>query len=322
MKAIVCQGAGGPEVLSWEDVATPTPGEGEILVKVVAAGVNRADLLQAAGHYPPPRGTSELLGLEVSGYVAELGEGVVGWSIDDPCVCLLAGGGYAEYVVVPQGQCVPPPADVDLVSAAGLIEVAATVVSNMGDYLHDGVRFLVHGGAGGIGAFAIQYAHALGAWVATTAGSAEKCDYCRGLGADLVVDYHDDWLAAVKAATDGKGVHQILDIMGAKYLEPNLKALAVEGRMCTIGMQGGRKGELDMNLLLSKRAVITATGLRFRPASQKAAISQRVADEVWPMYADGRLSLPQETRFPLKDAAEAHQQLASGANVGKIVLVA
>ncbi len=322
MKAIVCNGAGGPEVLSYEDVEAPVPSAGEILITTVAVGVNRADLLQAAGHYPPPKGTSELLGLEVSGTVAALGEGVTGWTVGDPCVALLAGGGYAEYVAVAAGQCVRPPEGVDLVSAAGLIEVAATVVSNLGDFLGPGVRFLVHGGAGGIGAFAIQYAHALGSWVATTAGSAEKCTIARELGADLAIDYHDDWLAEIKAATAGQGVHQILDIMGAKYLDSNLRALAVEGRMCTIGLQGGRKGELDLNLLLSKRATLTATGLRFRPAEQKAAIAQRVEREVWPMYRDGRLNLPTETRIALADAQLAHRQLASGDNVGKIVLVA
>ncbi|MGL4832329.1 MAG: NAD(P)H-quinone oxidoreductase [Propionibacteriaceae bacterium] len=322
MKAIVCHGAGGPEVLSYEDVETPVPGEGEVLITTVGVGVNRADLLQAAGHYPPPKGTSELLGLEVSGTVAAVGPQVTGWSVGDPCVALLAGGGYAEYVVVAAGQCVHPPAGVDLVSAAGLIEVAATVVSNMGDFLAPGVRFLVHGGAGGIGAFAIQYAHARGAWVATTAGSAHKCQIARELGADLSIDYHEDWLAEIKTATAGQGVHQILDIMGAKYLESNLRALATEGRICTIGLQGGRKGELDLNLLLSKRATMTATGLRFRPAEQKAAIAQRVEREVWPMYSQGQLSLPMETRIPLAQAALAHQQLASGDNVGKIVLVA
>lgn len=322
MRAIVTNQDGGPEVLAFEEVETPTPGEGEILVKTVAAGVNRADLLQRQGHYPPPKGVSEVIGLEISGHVAEIGPGVDGWSTGEPCVCLLAGGGYAEYVVVPAGQVVPPPPDVDLVDAAAVIEVAATVVSNVADLLHDGTRFLVHGGTGGIGSFAIPFAKAKGAWVATTAGTKDKLEQCRGVGADLAIDYHDDWVAALKAETDRHGADVILDIMGAKYLSSNQQAMAVGGHLVVIGLQGGRKGELDLSILLNKRGTVAATSLRFRPADQKAAICRRVVEEVWPLYHDGQIPLPPIARVPLAEASRAHELLESGASVGKIVLVA
>lgn len=321
MHAIIVKEPGGIDQLAEAEVDRPEIGAGEILVKVAAVGMNRADLLQREGHYPPPPGTSELLGLEVSGHVAEVGADVDGWSEGDPCVALLAGGGYGEFVAVPAGQVVRPPEGVDLVSAAGLIEVAATVVSNVADVIRPGSTFLVHGGTGGIGMFAIPYAKHLGATVATTAGTAEKLVVCRELGADIALDYHDDWVAGLKEATDKHGADVILDIMGAKYLGLNLRALATEGHLCVIGLQGGRKGELDLNLLLSKRASITATGLRFRPLEQKAAICRRVADEIWPLVADGTIKPPRETRFPISDVAKAHEHLASGDNVGKILLV-
>lgn len=320
MKAIITHTPGGPEVLSYEDVPDPVPGAGEVLVDVVAVGVNRADVLQAAGHYPPPEGTSEIIGLEVSGHIAELGAGVDGWSVGDPVVCLLAGGGYAEKVVVPAGQCVPPPEGVNLVSAAGIIEVAATVVSNLGDVLRPDAWFLVHGGAGGIGAFATAYAKHRGARVIATAGNPEKLVICCENGADVALDYHDDWVAGIKEATGGHGVDVILDIMGAKYLPDHLKVLAQRGHMVTIGLQGGRKGELDLARLLNKGATLTATSLRYRPLAEKAAICRRVAEEIWPLYATGELPLPRETRFPLAQAADAHRQMTGGDNVGKIVL--
>lgn len=320
MKAITCHGEGGPEVLHYEEIEAPTPGAGEVLVDVVAVGVNRADVLQAAGHYPPPPGTSELLGLEVSGRVAQVGEGVEQLTVGQDVVCLLAGGGYAEQVVVPAGQCLTPPPGLDLVSAAAIPEVAATVVSNIGDRLTDGCWFLVHGGTGGIGAFAIQYAKARGARVIATAGSPEKLELCRQLGADVAIDYHDDWVAGVKAATDKHLADVILDVMGAKYLDLNVRALAMDGQLVIIGLQGGRKGELDIARLLNKRASVAATSLRFRPKAQKAEICRRVEREVWPLYADGSIRAPHETRFPLAEAARAHEQISSGANVGKIIL--
>ena len=321
MRAITVTEPGGPEALTLSDIERPALLPGQVLIKTVAAGVNRADLLQRQGHYPPPKGESPIIGLEVSGRIAEVGDGVQGWSIGDACVALLAGGGYAEYVAVAAGQVVVPPEGVDLVTAGALIEVAATVVSNMDHVrLTPGETLLVHGGAGGIGSFAIQYAKALGCTVATTAGTPDKLALCRDLGADMALDYHDDWVAGLREATGGRGADVILDIMGAKYLDANLRSLATGGRQVTIGLQGGVKGELNLGLLLSKRGTITATSLRFRPADEKAAICRRVADEVWPLIASGAIRLAGETRLPIEDAAAAHARLAGGENVGKIVL--
>lgn len=321
MRAVTTIEAGGPEVLQITDVQDAVAGPGELLIRTVAAGVNRADILQRQGHYPPPAGTSEIIGLEVSGIIEAIGDGVEGWAIGDPCVALLAGGGYAELVAAPAGQVIAPPEGVDLITAAGLIEVAATVVSNMDHIrLTAGETLLVHGGAGGIGSFAIQYAKGLGCRVATTAGSAEKLEICQRLGADIALDYHDDWVAQLKEATDGRGVDVILDIMGAKYLDANVKSLARGGRMVVIGLQGGVKGELNLGLLLSKGATVTATSLRYRPVSEKAAIVARVADTVWPLISAGTITLAHETRFPIDEVAQAHEQLTGGTNVGKIVL--
>ena len=321
MRAITVTEPGGPDALAVSEVPTPSPGEGELLVNVVAAGVNRADTLQRRGHYPPPKGVTDIIGLEVAGVVAEVGASVEGWNAGDECVALLAGGGYAEYVAVPAGQVVRPPEGVDLVTAAGLIEVAATVVSNMRHvHLADGETFLVHGGTGGIGAFAIQYAKQHGCRVAATAGSPEKVELCRELGADIALDYHDDWVAGLKEATDGGGVDVILDVMGAKYLGDNVKSLARLGRLVVIGLQGGVKGELNLNALLGKCATVTATSLRFRPASEKAEICAAVASDVWPMVADGRIRLARETRVPFAEVQRAHELLESGDNVGKIIL--
>jgi putative PIG3 family NAD(P)H quinone oxidoreductase len=321
MRIVDVTAPGGPENLVLAEAPTPVPGPGKLLVAVRAAGVNRADLLQRQGYYPPPPGISEVIGLEVSGTVAALGEGVDGWEPGDPCVALLAGGGYADFVAVPAGQVIPPPPGVDLVSAAGIIEVAATVASNF-DHVHlaAGETVLIHGGAGGIGTFAIQYAKALGARVLVTAGTEAKRDLCRALGADVALDYRGDWPAAVKEATRGAGVDVILDVMGAKYLEPNVASLAPDGRLVVIGLQGGRKGTLDLNALLAKRAVVTATSLRGRPVEQKAAICAIVESRVWPMLADGRIAPVPERRFPLEQVADAHRYLESGEHTGKVIL--
>lgn len=312
---------GGPENLVIAEAPKPSAGPGDVVIRVAAAGVNRADLLQRQGYYPPPPGISEVIGLEVSGVIDEVGARVTGWTPGDPAVALLAGGGYAEYVAVPAGQVLPPPDGTDLVSAAGLIEVAATVVSNF-DHVHlrAGETVLIHGGTGGIGVFAIQYARALGARVLTTAGSAAKLDLCRELGADVAIDYRDDWASLVAEATQGKGVDVILDVIGAKYLEANVASLAADGRLVVIGLQGGRKGTLDLNQLLTKRAVVTATSLRGRPVEQKAAICADVLDRAWPLVASGRIRLAPETRFPLERVAEAHRRLESGDNTGKVIL--
>ena len=322
MRAVVVTEPGGPEKLTISEVRDLVAAPGELLVRVVAAGVNRADLLQRQGFYPPPKGISDIIGLEVSGRVEEIGEGVTGWAVGDEVVALLAGGGYAELAVVPAGQCCPPPSGVDLVTAAGLLEVAATVVSNLDRVGYtDGESFLVHGGTGGIGAFAIQYVTARGGRVFTTAGTAEKLDQCRALGADVAINYHDDWAAAVKEATGGKGVDVLLDVMGAKYLEPNVASLARNGRLVVIGLQGGRKGTLDLNALLVKNALVTATSLRFSPLDRKAQVVAMVARDVWPMYASGQITLPTEKRFALDDVRAAHEWLESGSASGKAVLV-
>ena len=323
MRAVIANGAGGPEVLAIGDVPKPIVGPGDLGIDVVAAGVNRADLLQRQGHYPPPPGISEVIGLEVSGHIAEVGEDVSGWSVGDPRVALLSGGGYAQFVAVPAGQVVRPPRGVDLVTSAGLLEVAATVQSNLDAVaLRPGEFFLIHGGTGGIGSFAIQYAKSLGALVIATAGSAEKLEVCRALGADAALDYHEDWAAGVREATGSHGADVILDGIGAKYLEPNVDVLAMEGRLVVIGLQGGRRGTLDLNKLLVKRALVTATSLRGRPVAQKAEIAAAVAERVWPLITDGRIQPARETRFSLDEVVAAHTLLESGANVGKIVLVA
>jgi putative PIG3 family NAD(P)H quinone oxidoreductase len=320
VKAIVAREPGPPDVLELVEVETPSPGPYEVLIKVMAAGVNRADFLQRQGHYQLPPGTSPIPGLEVSGTVAEVGEEVSNWTIDDPCVALLTGGGYAEYVAAPVGQVVPPPLGVELVAAAGVIEVAATVYSNIELVgLSDGDRFLVHGGAGGVGSFAIQYAKSIGATVITTAGSKDKLNYCRSIGADHAISYRGDWPAAVrKIAADG--VHMILDNMGAKYLVDHVELLATDGALVIIGLQGGRKGTLDLASLQARRGLVTGNLLRSRPVEEKAAICRGLVQNVWPLIADGTIKQPPLTVFPLAEAAAAHARLESGHNIGKIIL--
>ena len=323
MRAVVTQGTGGPEVLSVSDVPDPSPGPGEVLLEVVAAGLNRADLLQRRGFYPPPPGASDVIGMECSGRVAALGDGVTGWSVGDEVCALLAGGGYAEQVAVPAGQLMPIPSGVDLVTAAALPEVAATVWSNV--FMVAGLRpdetLLVHGGAGGIGTFAIQLAHALGARVATTGGTAEKLDFCRSLGADITIDYHEqDFVEVVREATGGRGADVVLDNMGAKYLARNVDVLALEGRLVVIGMQGGTKAELDLGTLLRKRGAVIATSLRSRPVEGKSAICAGVVEHVWPLVAEGQVRPVVHTTMPLADVVAAHELMESGAHTGKILL--
>ncbi|WP_219416656.1 NAD(P)H-quinone oxidoreductase [Pseudonocardia nigra] len=329
MHAITVRQPGGPEVLEWAEVPDPTPGPGpgEVLVDVAASAVNRADLMQRQGHYPPPPGASDIIGLECSGRIAALGDGVDGWQVGDEVCALLAGGGYAEKVVVPAPQLLPIPEGVDLVTAAGLPEVACTVWSNvaMAGRLSAGETFLVQGGSSGIGTHAIQVAKALGARVAATAGAPDRLERCRELGADIAIDYHDDVPAELKKATDGHGADVILDNMGAKGLAANLDALAPDGRLVIIGLQGGRTGELDLNKLLRKRGSITAMGLRGRPVdgpNGKGAIVAGVREQVWPMFADGRVRPIVHDRFPMARAADAHAQLEAGGVVGKLLLVA
>lgn len=320
MRAVVVPEPGGPEALAVRELPDLSPGPGELLLEVVASAVNRADVMQRQGFYPPPPGASEVLGLECSGRVAAVGEGVSGFSPGDEVCALLAGGGYAEQVVVPAGQVLPLPEGVDLADAASLPEVACTVWSNlfMVAGLRPGERLLVHGGAGGIGTMAIQLAHALGAEVYATAGSKEKLELCRELGAAQAIDYHaEDFVEVLRAAG---GADVVLDPIGAKYLSRNVAALATGGRLVVIGLQGGTKGELDLNALMRKRAVVFGTTLRARPVEEKAAICAEVVEHVWPLVAAGRVVSVLRRRFPIEEVAEAHRLMESGNNVGKILL--
>ncbi|GAB2999310.1 NAD(P)H-quinone oxidoreductase [Saccharothrix stipae] len=307
-------------MLTWTEVRDPEPGPGEVLIDVAATAVNRADLLQRQGHYPPPKGTSDVLGLECSGTVAALGDGVTDWRVGDEVCALLAGGGYAERVVVPAAQLLPLPEGVDLVTAASLPEVACTVWSNvvMAAHLEAGETFLVHGGAGGIGTHAIQVAKALGARVAVTAGSAERLQRCAELGADILVNYREqDFVSEVGRAD------VVLDNMGAAYLDRNVDVLSPDGRLVIIGLQGGVKGQLNIGKLLSKRATITGTGLRFRPVdgpNGKGRIVTEVRDHLWPLIASGQVKPIVHDVLPITHAADAHRALEAGQVLGKLIL--
>ncbi|MEV6570417.1 NAD(P)H-quinone oxidoreductase [Streptomyces sp. NPDC051577] len=323
MHAITIEQPGGPEALVWADVPDPVASEGEVLVEVVASAVNRADVLQRQGFYDPPPGASRYPGLECSGRITAIGPGVSGWSVGDEVCALLAGGGYAERVAVPAGQLLPVPDGLDLVTAAALPEVVTTVWSNvfMVAGLRPGETLLVHGGSSGIGTMAIQLGKAIGARVAVTAGGKEKLARCAELGADILIDYREqDFVEELRAATDGAGADVILDIMGAKYLARNLDALAVNGRLAIIGLQGGAKAEVNLGALLAKRAAITATSLRARPLEEKAAIVAAVREHVWPLVTTGRVRPVVHATYPMRDAAEAHRVMESSAHVGKLLL--
>ena len=323
MRAVTASGAGGPEVLSVTEVPDPEPGPGEIVIDVAATAINRADLLQRQGRYSPPPGASDVIGMECSGTVAELGPGVDAWHVGDEVCALLVGGGYATRVAVPAGQVLALPDGIDLVTAAALPEVACTVWSNV--FMIAGLQpeenLLVHGGAGGVGTFAIQLAAALGARVLTTAGSAAKLQVCADLGADVTINYREeDFVEAVHRATDQHGADVILDNMGASYLGRNVDALALEGRLVIIGMQGGTKGELNVGSLLGKRGAVIGTLLRPRPTEEKAAICRSVAEHVWPLVANGQVRPIVHTTLPLEEVGAAHALMEAGENVGKIVL--
>jgi putative PIG3 family NAD(P)H quinone oxidoreductase len=325
MKAIVIEKPGSPEVLTWSEVPDPVPGDGQVLLEVAAAAVNRADLLQRTGNYAPPPGASEILGLECSGRVAALGPGVSGWAVGDEVCALLSGGAYAQRVAVPAGQLLPVPAGVSLTAAAGLPETVCTVWSNvfMAANLQPKEALLVHGGASGIGTTAIQLAKSLGATVLVTVGSAEKARRCLELGADAAIDYKtEDFVARVHELTGHRGADVILDNMGGSYLARNIDALATEGRLANIGMQGGRRGELDLGKLMAKRAAVLSTSLRARPASEKAAIVASVREHVWPLVASGALRTIVDREVPMPEAAEAHRVVEASEHVGKVVLVA
>ena len=323
MHAITISEPGGPEALVWTEVPEPVAGEGEVLVEVAAAGVNRADVLQRRGFYAPPPGASPYPGLECAGRVAAVGEGVTGWQVGQEVCALLAGGGYAERVAVPAGQLLPVPEGMDLVKAASLPEVACTVWSNVFSIagLRSGETLLVHGGGSGIGTFAVQLAKARGARVAVTAGSAEKLARCAELGADILINYREeDFVERLAEATGGAGADVVLDIVGAKYLARNVAALAPGGRLAVIGMQGGTRAELDLSALLAKRGTITATSLRARPLAEKAAVVAAVREQVWPLLAQGRVRAVVDRTLPMAEAARAHRVMEAGEHVGKIVL--
>jgi putative PIG3 family NAD(P)H quinone oxidoreductase len=323
MRAATVTEPGGPEVLTISELPDPEPGPGDVLVDIAATAVNRADLLQRQGFYPPPPGASGVIGLECSGTIAAVGGGVTGWAVGTPVCALLAGGGYADRVVVPAGQVMPVPDGVDLVTAAALPEVACTVWSNvfMVAGLQPGEGFLVHGGAGGIGTMAIQLAAALGARVFATAGSAEKLELCRSLGAEVAISYREeDFVEVVRARTDDRGADVILDNMGAKYLARNVSVLADEGRLVIIGMQGGAKAELDIGQLLAKRGAVIATALRSRPVEGKAAICASVVEHVWPLVAEGKVRPIVHEVLALDRAAEAHRIVEAGTHSGKVLL--
>jgi putative PIG3 family NAD(P)H quinone oxidoreductase len=325
MRAVVVSEPGGPEVLEVRDVPDPTPKPDEVLIDVAATAVNRADILQRQGNYPPPHGASPYLGLECSGTIAAVGEGVAGWNVGDPVCALLAGGGYAEKVAAPVGQLLPVPDGVSLVDAAALPEATCTVWSMaFGQHagrLQPGERLLVHGGSSGIGTTAIQIAHARGATVFATAGTPRKVRFCRELGADVAINYREEaFEQRIAGETKGDGVDVILDIIGAAYLARNVASLATGGRLIVLGLQGGVKGELNLGTLLAKRATLHAAGLRARPPADKAAVVAETHANVWPMI-EARTVRPVIDRvLTLDDAGEAHRLVESSEHIGKVLL--
>ncbi len=323
MTVIEIREPGGPDVLVPASRPLPAPAAGEVLIKVAAAGVNRPDAMQRAGLYPPPPGAPDTPGLEAAGEVVALGEGAERWRVGDRVTALVAGGGYAEYCAAPSAQCLPIPDGLDLVEAASLPETFFTVWTNVFDRgrLQEGESLLVHGGSSGIGTTAIQMAKARGARVFITAGSQEKCKACEELGADLAINYRDeDFVEAVKAATDGNGVDVILDMVGGDYIPRNLSALAPDGRLCFIAFLGGAKAEVNFMPVLVKRLTIGGSTLRPRPVAFKAEIARDLEQEIWPLIAEGRIKPVIYKTFPLAEAAAAHALMESSAHIGKIML--
>jgi putative PIG3 family NAD(P)H quinone oxidoreductase len=325
MHAVVITEPGEPEVLRWLEVPDPVPGPGEVVIDVAASGVNRADLMQRQGLYPPPAGAPPYPGLECAGRIRIAGDGVTDWRPGDEVCALLAGGGYAEQVVVPAGQVLPLPPKVSVTTAASFPETACTVYSNVFQLaaLQAGETLLVHGGSSGIGTMAIQLGKAFGARVACTAGTAEKLARCRELGADIAINYREeDFAAALHDATGGAGADVILDIMGASYLARNLAALATDGRLVIIGRQGGSRAEIDLGVLQGKRASVHATTLRARPAGQKAAVVAAVREHVWPLIGTGQVQAVIDRELPMSQAPAAHRAMAASEHIGKILLIA
>jgi putative PIG3 family NAD(P)H quinone oxidoreductase len=324
MCAIEIKSPGGPEMLVPALRPLPQPGQGEILVRVAAAGVNRPDVLQRQGGYPAPKGASDIPGLEVSGTVVALGEGVSRWRVGDEVCALVAGGGYAEYCTVPEPQALPVPSGLDLARAAALPETFFTVWTNVFERgrLAEGDSFLVHGGSSGIGTTAIQLASAFGARVFATAGNKLKCEACEKLGAERAINYREeDFVAVVQEATGGRGVDVILDMVGGDYLQKNISLLATEGRLVNIAYLKGSKVEVNFLPVMLKRLTLTGSTLRPRSVAEKAAIARALEEKVWPLIAAGRIQPVIEGRFPLTRAADAHRLMETSAHIGKIVLV-
>lgn len=329
MRAIVESEHGNPDVLRVSQVPIPTPEVGQVLLKVAAAGVNQADLVQRQGFYPPPPGASSIYGLEVSGVIEAVGPGMDRTLLGESRIALLAGGGYAEYVAVDLAHTLPVPGGVSLQDAAGLIEVAATVYSNLVLTLgvgtnpadNQGSTLLIHGGTGGIGTHAIECARALGLKVFATAGSNEKCDFVQSLGAHPINYRDENFRQVIRQVTEGRGVDYILDVVGGSYLEENIKTLALDGSLAVIGLQGGPKGVLNLGYMLPRRLSVQATSLRSRSATDKARIVAGVHRVVWPLLESGAIGIHTDSVFPLEQAAQAHVRLEAGKHRGKILLV-
>lgn len=323
MRAIDITQPGGPEVLRMAEVPTPSTGPGEVGIRVSAAGVNRADLLQRQGRYPPPPGASPILGLEVSGHITEVGFGVLEWKPGDAVCALLAGGGYAEYCVAPAGQCLPVPADIAVHDAAALPEACFTAWTNLFDppLLQPGETFFVQGGSSGVGSLAIQMAHLFGARVAATAGNRVKCDFCEQMGCERAFNYkEEDWVEAALAWTGGRGVDVILDMIGGDYFARHLRLLAPRGRLVHIAYSRGREVTADIALIMHKRLTVTGSTLRARPISEKTALRNSIRQRLWPHLAAGRIRPIVDRFFPLDQAADAHRWMESSAHIGKILL--
>ena len=324
MNVVEITAPGGPDTLALKTRAVPEPGADELLVKVAAAGLNRADIMQREGNYPPPPGASDLLGLEVSGTVAAIGPGVTDWRVGDHVCALLAGGGYAEYCVAPAPQCLPVPETVTVVEAAALPEAYYTVWTNVfgRGRLAEGESFLVHGGSSGIGTTAIQLARRFGARVFATAGTDDKCAACERLGAERAINYKAaDFVVAIKEATGGRGVDLILDMVGGPYLMRNLDCLAIEGRLVVIALMGGAQTEINLAAVMSRRLFVTGSTLRARSVEQKAVIASALRSKVWPHLVAGDLRPVVHATYPFADAAEAHRLMEASTHIGKILLV-
>ena len=324
MRAIDVAAPGGPEALRIAIVPVPRPGTGEVLIRNVAAGVNRADLLQRQGHYPPPPGASPVLGMEVSGHIAELGPGTSsGRRVGDAVCALLGGGGYAEFCTVPGGQCMSVPSGVSIRDAAAIPEAVITVWANLFEprRLFAGDRLLVQGGSSGIGTMAIQMARAFGARVSTTAGSDEKCTFCLGLGAEIAINYRSDWAAALADWAHPHGIDSILDMIGGDYFLRHIALLANGGRLVHIATSRGSEVTADLRSIMMKRLLVTGSTLRPRSVEEKSGLARSVEQEVWPLFANGQIRPIVDSAFPMERAAEAHRLMESGRHTGKIVLV-